>query len=70
MPGTPTPPDDVYALSVLDGQDSSTVLVPEPGQQGELSVQELPPIDGGKKAWIFCASAFFLELMVWGFGFR
>ncbi|KAH9951079.1 MFS general substrate transporter [Amylocystis lapponica] len=32
-------------------------------------VQELPPVDGGKKAWIFCASSFVLELMVWGFSF-
>ena len=33
-------------------------------------VQELPPIDGGIKAWTFCVSAFFVETMVWGYGFR
>lgn len=36
----------------------------------EASVQELPPVDGGCKAWRFCMSAFVLEAYVWGFGFR
>lgn len=33
------------------------------------NVQELAPIDGGRQAWTFCASAFVLETLVWGFGF-
>lgn len=33
---------------------------------GSLYVQELPPVDGGLQAWMFCASAFFIETMVWG----
>lgn len=32
------------------------------------NVQELAPIDGGRQAWTFCASAFVLETLVWGFG--
>lgn len=38
--------------------------------QDGANVQELPAVDGGKKAWTFCVSAFVLETMVWGFGFR
>jgi hypothetical protein len=26
----------------------------------------LPPIDGGKDAWLFLAAAFVIEMMVWG----
>lgn len=35
-----------------------------------LNVQQLPPIDGGRQAWLFCLSSFVLETLVWGFGFR
>ncbi|EPQ56309.1 MFS general substrate transporter [Gloeophyllum trabeum ATCC 11539] len=30
---------------------------------------ELPPVDGGWRAWTFCFAAFWLETMVWGFGY-
>ncbi|KAH9947007.1 major facilitator superfamily domain-containing protein [Amylocystis lapponica] len=30
-------------------------------------VQELPPADHGRKAWMFCASAFLLDLMIFGY---
>ncbi|KAI0072284.1 MFS general substrate transporter [Panus rudis PR-1116 ss-1] len=36
---------------------------------GEVNGQELPPVDRGTKAWMFCLSAFVLEAIVWGFGF-
>ncbi|KAH7389608.1 major facilitator superfamily domain-containing protein [Phaeosphaeria sp. MPI-PUGE-AT-0046c] len=29
----------------------------------------LPPVDGGKNAWLFLFSAFLLEILVWGFPF-
>ena len=35
-----------------------------------LGVQELAPIDGGRQAWTYCVSAFVLETLVWGFGYR
>ncbi|KAI0079375.1 MFS general substrate transporter [Panus rudis PR-1116 ss-1] len=35
----------------------------------DANVQELPPMDTGRKAWGFCISAFILESLVWGFGF-
>ena len=33
------------------------------------NIQELAPVDSGRQAWTFCASAFVLETLVWGFGF-
>ena len=38
-------------------------------QEG-VAVQELPPVDGGLRAWTFCAAGFVLEMMVWGFAYR
>ncbi|KAI0788889.1 MFS general substrate transporter [Abortiporus biennis] len=32
-------------------------------------IQELPPVDKGRDAWVFCICAFVLETMVWGFDF-
>jgi hypothetical protein len=32
-------------------------------QQGHVS---LPPVDGGKSAWLFLAAAFVVEALVWG----
>lgn len=26
----------------------------------------LPPVDGGKEAWLFLAGSFFIEALVWG----
>ncbi|KAH9938770.1 MFS general substrate transporter [Epithele typhae] len=33
------------------------------------NVQELAPVDGGVQAWTFCACAFILEMMIWGYCF-
>ncbi|KAI5474232.1 MFS monocarboxylate transporter [Pseudohyphozyma bogoriensis] len=44
--------------------------VPSPSTQFEVSSADgtaLPPVDGGKAAWLFLASAFVLELNVWGY---
>ncbi|CAI9638160.1 unnamed protein product [Alternaria burnsii] len=35
-------------------------------EQGQVS---LPPVDGGKGAWLFLAAAFIVEALVWGFPF-
>lgn len=35
----------------------------EGGGENEFS---LPPVDGGKDAWLFLAAAFMIELLVWG----
>lgn len=54
------PPLSGLSSSELLNGDSST---------GVNVQQELPPVDGGRKAWSFCAAAFVLEALVWGFGF-
>ncbi|KAI1331807.1 MFS general substrate transporter [Xylariaceae sp. FL0255] len=39
---------------------------PEDSQRQEFS---LPPVDGGKDAWLFLAAAFVVEALAWGFPF-
>ncbi|KZT07332.1 MFS general substrate transporter [Laetiporus sulphureus 93-53] len=71
-------PDSIYEMSRLtyEGEAStpqaasSEETVSVPGSMGsETTVQELSPIDGGWKAWRFCAAGFMLEVMTWGFEF-
>ena len=53
----------------LSTQSSMAALRVADPDQG-VTVQELPPVDRGIRAWTFCAAGFVLEMMVWGFGFR
>ena len=55
--------------AALSAQSSMAALRAADPQEG-TNVQELPPVDGGFRAWSFCFSAVVLEMMVWGFGFR
>ncbi|KAI0700119.1 MFS general substrate transporter [Cerioporus squamosus] len=55
-PGTLSTQSSMATLRVVDPQEG-------------VNVQELPPVDKGIRAWTFCAAAFVLEMMVWGFGF-
>ena len=37
------------------------------GQEHSNVVQaSLPPVDGGREAWLFLAGSFFIEALVWG----
>ena len=54
---------------IASARSSMAALRVADPQQG-VTVQELPPVDRGIRAWTFCAAAFVLEMMVWGFGFR
>jgi len=56
------------ALSTADTPTALDDTVREPVD--EVHIQELPEIDGGWKAWRFCAAGFVLEVMIWGFEFR
>ncbi|KAI0759368.1 MFS general substrate transporter [Trametes elegans] len=64
-----------YEMSTLHGTPatlsakSSRAALHISGPQEGATVQELPPVDRGLKAWTFCISGFVLEMMVWGFGF-
>ena len=33
---------------------------------GEHAPQQLPPVDGGKDAWLFLTASFVVEALVWG----
>ncbi|GAA5979675.1 hypothetical protein JCM11641_004051 [Rhodosporidiobolus odoratus] len=37
--------------------------------QGEIEIASLPPVDGGKAAWMFVLAAWVLETFVWGAGY-
>ncbi|CAL1714360.1 unnamed protein product [Somion occarium] len=64
----PLNPHSDIELTTLEQQRSDISLSSEqPG--ASVNVQELPPVDEGRKAWIFCLSGLLLETMVWGFGF-
>lgn len=34
--------------------------------RGDHCPQQLPPVDGGKDAWLFLAASFVVEALVWG----
>ncbi|KAK2050658.1 major facilitator superfamily transporter [Colletotrichum somersetense] len=42
--------------------------VRDSGDQGQEFLS-LPPVDGGKRAWLFLAACFAVEMLVWGFPF-
>ncbi|KDQ61480.1 hypothetical protein JAAARDRAFT_66589 [Jaapia argillacea MUCL 33604] len=62
LPGSQQNVADSSQGSTLQPDDSSTLPI-------GATVQELPPVDRGRKAWAFCYCSFILETMVWGFGF-
>ena len=63
----PSQPDT--PISPLSRRSSMAALHAVDPQEG-ANIQELPPMDGGVRAWTFCAAAMVLEMMVWGFSFR
>ncbi|KAJ3876965.1 MFS general substrate transporter [Lentinula edodes] len=62
---TPVGPISLHApRDLLDGpsQDATNAS----NSEERFSVLELPPVDEGFKAWLFCASACALETFIWG----
>lgn len=50
-----------------DSQIEATVIEEQPENRGtEFS---LPPVDGGKDAWLVLAGSFIVEALIWGFPF-
>lgn len=43
--------------------------IPLDHTEHERQVSALPPVDGGKDAWLFLAACFAIEALVWGFPF-
>src|SRR5277367_217366 len=48
---------------------SSTHEVPSDMADVSLIPDNLPPIDRGYQAWMFCLCACVLEILIWGYGF-
>ncbi|KAH9947008.1 MFS general substrate transporter [Amylocystis lapponica] len=62
----------VHREDILTGQQEDTLAVSQSQTlhrplEETIAVQELPPVDRGRRAWMFCASAFLLDLMIWGY---
>jgi hypothetical protein len=59
------------SLDPLPNSESAPVSAPD-SQNGDLIAHiddpefSLPPVDGGKDAWLFLAGAFMIEALVWG----
>lgn len=56
------------ALELRSLDDSRRAMSPErrveDGHEHEMA--SLPPVDGGKDAWLFLAACFMIEALVWG----
>lgn len=63
-------PVGTIELNSFDAKSKSHVESGETLAEPSSNVQELPPVDVGWGAWIFCFCALILETLVWGFGFR
>ncbi|KAF6817192.1 major facilitator superfamily transporter [Colletotrichum sojae] len=51
---------------VAVGDDGSPV---HDSHRSSQEFSSLPPVDGGKQAWLFLAACFAIEMLVWGFPF-
>ena len=63
---TSSPAPDTGSAELSASMAAMHAVQPQEG----VNIQELPPVDRGMRAWMFCFSGFILEMMVWGFGFR
>ncbi|KAL8874706.1 MAG: hypothetical protein Q9198_006846, partial [Flavoplaca austrocitrina] len=66
-----SPPNGDAALSSKEGlaQDPRSVEDNSHLVSSSLDESTLPPVDGGKDAWLFLAACFVVEALVWGFPF-
>ncbi len=63
-----SPPNGDAALSSKEGlaQDPRSVEDNSHLVSSSLDESTLPPVDGGKDAWLFLAACFVVEALVWG----
>lgn len=54
------------ALSLIMADTTPASSEFELEDRGEQRPQQLPPVDGGKDAWLFLAASFVIEALVWG----
>jgi hypothetical protein len=70
-PTTQTPecstPASPYADGSSDGEYFSSLTAPRHNEAGMQRHEfSLPPVDGGKDAWLFLAACFAVDALVWG----
>jgi len=71
MPTVQTPecstPASPYADGNSDGEYFSALTAPRHNEDGMQRHEfSLPPVDGGKDAWLFLAACFAVDALVWG----
>lgn len=59
-------PDESGPDPIAHGDDGSPV---HDSHRSSQEFSSLPPVDGGKQAWLFLAACFAIEMLVWGFPF-
>ncbi|KXJ90912.1 major facilitator superfamily domain-containing protein [Microdochium bolleyi] len=64
---TRTSPGPANDTATQSGSDTPRVDVSD--DERERQISSLPPVDGGKDAWLFLAACFAIEALVWGFPF-
>lgn len=57
-----------HRFEVDDSRNATAIASPEPPSSAD-SVSALPPVDGGRQAWLFLAGATVIEILVWGLPF-
>ena len=60
---------DTRGRTTLPSPSEHHVSIPSDPTSLPLIPDNLPPIDHGHQAWLFCISASTLEMLVWGYGF-
>ncbi|KAI5922670.1 MFS general substrate transporter [Camillea tinctor] len=69
-PGTATPGTPGPSAGMNEGDRGFFSRPPSPADHEEGRQEfSLPPVDGGKDAWLFLAACFAIEGLVWGFPF-
>ncbi|THH27985.1 hypothetical protein EUX98_g6212 [Antrodiella citrinella] len=64
--------EDAYEMSTARGSRSGELGLTAHSSRSDAPLsapQVLPPVDGGRDAWVFCFWNFILEALVWGFAF-
>ncbi|WWC70632.1 uncharacterized protein I206_104583 [Kwoniella pini CBS 10737] len=52
-----------------DNQTASGLGASRDQLNEEISIEVLPPVDGGKQAWLFLLGATYMEMLIWGLPF-
>lgn len=57
--------NDIHFIDTQDAAQASSLHYDSSGPSAVVS-QTLPPVDGGRRAWLFLLGCFMLDGIVWG----